>query len=426
MAAPFALLHRMPGAGVLDPFNLGAYVTWLAVALSASGRLTAGTPLTAPVVLGLGALAGHLLLFVARAWLDGREAALPQRQAVVSGQLLCALLVCWGLGLGLQHAFSPALLVIAAGQLPLVFATSVVLPLLLAANGVLAALLLQAYGGFNGVLLLLAWCGFQTFAAVGCVFAVRLQAMGLTALRINAELMSTRQLLDEGARAEERLRLSRELHDVAGHKLTALKMQLALHRDERWRRRSAPLEESQRLADELLQDIRGVVSTLRANEGVDLPSALRALDPGLPRPRVVFDIEPGLLIADMRRADALLRCAQEALTNALRHSRAVTVQLRLGFEREGLVLAVEDDGRGRLQRLQEGNGIRGMRERLGEVGGRLELREQRSGGLVLRAILPGLAPPFTAEAELRTGSCESGAGFCAVRKFLHADDRAGG
>jgi len=425
MSTSVASLQRIPGAGVFDPANLGAYVTWVAITLYALSRLDLASG-GAPQWLGLLGLGVLLPLFVTRAWLDAHEAGLALRRGVVLAQLACALLACWGLLQGPRHHdFVAALLVIVAGQLPLVFGGRAVLWLLLAANALLALLLTAAHDWVTGLVVTLAWSGFQAFAAVGCLFAVRLQASGLTALRINAELLATRQLVQEGARADERLRLSRELHDIAGHKLTALKMQLLLHRRDAWLRRSAPLDESLRLADELLADIRGVVSTLRANEGVDLPQALRALDPGLPRPRVIYDIEPGLRIADIRSADALLRCAQEALTNALRHSGAQRVRLRLGFEPAGLVLTVEDDGRGWRAGAPEGNGVQGMRERLAEVGGELELGAAPGGGLLLRVLLPGLTRPAGLLQEAAAPLFQP-AQFCVMRKLLHADDRAGG
>jgi signal transduction histidine kinase len=209
---------------------------------------------------------------------------------------------------------------------------------------------------------------------------------------VNAELIATRKLLGEGVRAEERLRLSRELHDIAGHKLTALKMQLSLLRRQAGAGQSAALAESEKLAGDLLTDIRGVVSTLRQHEGIDLQKALAALDPGLPRPRVAFELDPQVRIADMRRADALLHCAQEGLTNALRHSGANLVRIELGRSAEGVTLTVEDDGASVSQRVQPGNGLRGLRERVEEVGGRLLIGDRRPSGLKLQALIPDPEP----------------------------------
>ncbi|MGH8455864.1 MAG: ATP-binding protein, partial [Stenotrophobium sp.] len=105
--------------------------------------------------------------------------------------------------------------------------------------------------------------------------------------------------------------------------------------------------------------------------------------------------------ADMRRAEALLRCAQEGLTNALRHADAATVRVSLRQEAAGVVLTVEDDGRGRVAQVRAGNGLRGIRERLEEAGGHLELRDRAPSGLVLRTILPA-AKPAAGAANVQT------------------------
>lgn len=399
-------LHRIPGAGVFDPFSLAAYATWAGVALGCGAQLLGGAPLDGPTQAGAVGMVGTLLLFVLRAWLDDRQAPLPLRQLTVSGQLLCALVATWGLMQTLHYEYAPALLVVVSTQLPVVFSRATVALLLVLANAALALTLLPFSGGlFHALLKMLAWIGFQAFGVIGCTFAVRLQEMGLAALRVNGELIATRRLLEEGTRAEERLRLARELHDVAGHKLTALKMQLRLQRASADASGAAVLEESARLADELLSDLRGVVSTLRVHEGVDLPRALRALDPGLPRPRVVFELDPGLRVSDMRSADTLLRCAQEALTNALRHSAAATVWLQLGVEGRELLLSVSDDGRGRAEALRSGNGLRGMRERLAELGGRLELRNRQPCGLTVRVLLPAALEGAPAPVAARSAAC---------------------
>jgi signal transduction histidine kinase len=242
------------------------------------------------------------------------------------------------------------------------------------------------------VQLLAAYVGFQAFALVTCNALMQTMEARDTAQQINAELIATRKLLGEGVRAEERLRLSRELHDIAGHKLTALKMQLALLKRQAPAAQAAALTDSERLAGELLTDIRGVVSALRQHEGVDLQKALSALDPGLPRPRVTFELDPDVRIADMRRADALLHCAQEGLTNALRHSNASAVRVALKRSAEGVTLTVEDDGGGSAVAVKPGNGLRGLRERVEEVGGRLQIGDRRPSGLSLQALIPDAQP----------------------------------
>lgn len=229
------------------------------------------------------------------------------------------------------------------------------------------------------------YAGFQAFATLTAFYA-RSAENSRDALRlVNAELLATQSLLEDSARSHERLRLSRELHDISGHKLTALKLQLAaLARDPA----GAPpaVETAARLADELLGDIRGVVSQMRNDEGLDLGRAIEELAAPIPRPRVNLSIEPNLRIDDIAQARALLRAAQEALTNAARHSQAEQVWLTLGRRNGSIELDVRDNGRGAAQ-PRAGNGLTGMRERLEDVGG--GLRFSGDDGFHLTAWVPG-------------------------------------
>lgn len=383
MSATAPVPHRRPGAGVLDPFNFAAYITWAAVAAHPMLHFLRGPEWDAPhphlALLGMG---GMLALFLLRAELDAREAGPALLRAAVLGQIAAALLACWAGG----DELTPALLVITAAQTAVVFPARIAVLVLLGVNALLALVPYQIPEGV--ATLLIAYAGFQAYTAVGAHYGYRIYAAREDALRINAQLMATRSLLEEGTRADERLRLSRDLHDLAGHKLTALKMQLSLLRRQAEGTDTSALAGCERLADELLADIRGVVTVLRPHEGVDLPTALRALDPGLPRPKVVFNIDPEVRVADMRSAEVLLRCAQEGLTNVLRHSAATAVTVSLTRTPRGLLLSIADDGKGRAARVSAGNGLQGLRERLTEAGGRLEIGDCAPQGLALRALLP--------------------------------------
>ncbi|HZP10975.1 MAG TPA: histidine kinase [Nevskiaceae bacterium] len=385
-------LQRGPGAGVLNPLNLAAYATCAGVSYGPLRQtFFEATPVPHAWV-GVVALLGLQGLFILRAVLQARGASVAAQRACVIPQAIAALISCWVFRDGLQ----PTLLVLVAVQIAGLFPTRAALAILAAINVVLGWLLIQ-YGitaemAHMPAQLLAAYLGFQAFALLTCHALVQEMEARNTAQQINAELIATRKLLGEGARAEERLRLSRELHDIAGHKLTALKMQLGLLRRKVAAEHAAAVAESEKLAGDLLTDIRGVVSTLRQHEGVDLQKALVALDPGLPRPRVTFELDPEVRVADMRRADALLHCAQEGLTNALRHSGASVVRVALARSPQGVTLTVEDDGAGSARQVRVGNGLRGLRERMEEVGGRLSIGDHAPSGLQLQALVPDPAP----------------------------------
>ncbi len=249
---------------------------------------------------------------------------------------------------------------------------------------------LWAISGFS------AYLGFQIFGNMMVSSNLAVERANSELLRINAELISTRALLSESARTQERLSLSRELHDVCGHKLTALKLTL------RGRGDAGALDASERalcqtLTDELLSDIRTVVATLREHEGIDLAQALGQLGSGWKRPLVSISIDPNARAPNLEHAVALLRVAQEGLTNAARHSNAATVEIRLtqdeesafALNRRALVLSVSDDGNGAnsTAKIVRGNGLNGMAERLAALGGSLEIK-QLAQGLHLAARLP--------------------------------------
>jgi signal transduction histidine kinase len=228
---------------------------------------------------------------------------------------------------------------------------------------------------------------FQGFAALTAWFAISAERTRDALATTNADLLATRSLLAESARDSERLRLSRELHDVAGHKLTALKLNLAaLARDPRLQGVDQ-VGLCARLADELLADIRGVVAQMRQHDGMDLGAAIKVLAGPFPRPRVQLDIADDARVGSLAQAEAVLRTVQEALTNAARHGGADNLWLDIHRDGDQLRLELRDDGRGSGE-LRAGNGLSGMRERLEAVGGGLDVSRTDTGGVRLQAWLP--------------------------------------
>jgi signal transduction histidine kinase len=333
-------------------------------------------------------MVGVLVLFVLRSLCDEPgDDDLRRVRWFALPQLPLALLACWGL----NSDALPVLLIIVAGQLAVLYPPRLTVLLMLGADLPLLWLLAQRWGWNHALLGMFSYVGFQVFAGLVTAYARNAETARDDALRLNAELLATRQLLMESVRGEERLRLSRELHDVIGHKLTALKLHLRLQVRQPDQDRERIAAECERLADELLSDVRGVVSALRRDEGIPLQQALSALAPALPQPQVLLELAPEARAPGVAQAQALLRCAQEGLTNAMRHSGAARVVIRLQEEDAGIGLSVEDDGRAR-QLPQPGNGLRGMRERLEALGGRLDLAIRDGGGLRLHAWLPRMQP----------------------------------
>lgn len=373
--------HRL-----LSPLSLAAYVTWGAITVTAApmGRLGRGDP---AAWLGLAALVGMIGLFIAlagRAW--GPD---PQRRAGIAAVVAQGLLVLVAQAT-IGSGAIPVLLIIVAAQLFTMTTGRWAIVILAALN--LGLMALWRVRGFElGAIALnfLPMLGFQAFAALTAMYAERSERRGDALAEVNAELRATQRLLEESTRSEERLNLSRELHDVAGHKLTALKLYLrALHRDPALAQREE-VAVSLQLADELLADIRAVVGELRRHDGVRLGEALAALARPLPGVQIRVDGADHARVASVAQAEALLRMAQEAVTNALRHGQATRIALRVDRDADGLRLSVEDDGAGRLP-LAEGNGLRGMRERIAAVGGVLQVEALAPRGLALRASVPAV------------------------------------
>jgi signal transduction histidine kinase len=96
---------------------------------------------------------------------------------------------------------------------------------------------------------------------------------------------------------------------------------------------------------------------------------------------------PEDLGADPRRAHVVYRCAQEAVTNAVRHAQAANVTVSVERTDSALRLEVRDDGRG-THAILPGAGLQGLRERVDEAGGRLALASRPRAGFTVRVTLP--------------------------------------
>jgi signal transduction histidine kinase len=222
--------------------------------------------------------------------------------------------------------------------------------------------------------------------------------------RLLSELQIThRQLQEYAARveelavAEERNRLSREMHDTLGHRLTVAAVQLEgaqrlIPRDPERAANMVSTVRSQ--VREALSELRSAVATLREPFEIDLPisAALQRLCSTFAEAthlKVQLNLPEELPILPNAHRLAFYRAAQEALTNVQRHAQAGQVWIDLVVQANCVALTVSDDGVGFPTETREAAfGLRGMRERAAHLGGELQLKAREAGGAQVKLILP--------------------------------------
>jgi two-component system NarL family sensor kinase len=199
------------------------------------------------------------------------------------------------------------------------------------------------------------------------------------------------------ARAEERARIAREIHDTLAQGLTAIALNIegAMHhlesRPEQARER---LERALAMARENLEEARRSVLDLRTT-----PLAGRPLAEAIAALARAFTSETGITVtveADselrlpLRMEAELFRIAQEALTNVRKHARARHVQVSLRSRARSVTLTVRDDGLGVVRNGTSpgGHGVIGMRERAKLLGGTLQISGRADEGTAVRARVP--------------------------------------
>lgn len=213
---------------------------------------------------------------------------------------------------------------------------------------------------------------FHLFAMLAARAAVEAEEARDRAEFLNSELLASQHLLSEASRQGERTRIARDLHDLLGHHLTALSINLQIAERVADGEAKERIAESRALARLLLSDVRDAVSTLREESAVDFARAVSLLVERVPRLDVHLDVADDLSIDEFEVAESLLRCVQEALTNTLRHASASRSWIRLWREGDEIHLEIRDDG-SQSKPLVEGNGLKGMRERLAVLRGTLVL-----------------------------------------------------
>jgi two-component system sensor histidine kinase DesK len=219
--------------------------------------------------------------------------------------------------------------------------------------------------------------------------------------RKDRALIKAHEMAERFARVAERERIARDLHDLLGHTLSiiVLKSELAAKLSERNpARAAAEIREVEEISRKALAEVRRAIHGYRGERLADeLNTSRKALEAA--GVTLETEIEPFALAPDTERALAL--ALREAVTNVVRHARASRCGVRLVQDTDAVTLSIEDNGVG--GELVEGAGLAGMRERMAEIGGRVE-RDGKNGArltLTVQALpelprlpkLPGLVAP---------------------------------
>jgi signal transduction histidine kinase len=330
------------------------------------------------------AFAGFLALFWADTRADVEDVKRPWRIASLALQSACALAIAWLPGKPVGFIF----LTLVAAQMPGVLSLPFAAGWIVAQSAAMGWIYAQIVPAWEAQAYVGVYLGFQAFALAVVRAALGEAAAREDLARTHAELRAKEALLAESQRLAERARIAQDMHDVLGHHLAAmsLNLEVALHRSTGEARDH--VERARELAKRLLDDVRDVVVELRSEGGYDVEQALARLAADIPRPAIHLEVEPGArIVPDPARAEAIVRCAQEIMTNAAKHSGAQNLWIAVRRAGDGVEVRARDDGRG-AERIERGVGLSGLEERIARLGGRLGLESSRGGGFRVEAWLP--------------------------------------
>jgi len=202
--------------------------------------------------------------------------------------------------------------------------------------------------------------------------------------RADAKLRMAQEEIEHLAKVAERERIARDLHDVLGHTLTmiVLKSELAsklMSQDAAAAR--AEIQAVERISRQALADVREAIRGYRAES---LESEFRRACATLETAGVRVDCQPQPAGLTPAQEGVLALVLREAVTNIIRHAQARNCRLELQRVNGDFRMAIADDGCGASE--PEGNGLRGMRERVEALGGTLQ--RANSNGTSLTVLLP--------------------------------------
>lgn len=201
----------------------------------------------------------------------------------------------------------------------------------------------------------------------------------------------------QSSREQERISISRKIHDDLGQSMTALKMDLSWL-SKRLSEDQKPLIEKtksmEKIIDMMIDTARRIHTELRPSllDDLGLAEAIRWQSEQLQdRAGIECEIDSEDVELDQDHSTAIFRIFQETLTNIARHANATRVRVSLNTQGRELVLKVSDNGVGITENQishPESFGLIGMRERAHVLGGRVEIEGRRDRGTTIKVSMP--------------------------------------
>lgn len=349
--------------------HLSGFVTWLVISFLYLNQLAVDVSYFFKA-------AAFFCFYIFFAWgLSAKKGThVVRNKILIAGQI--ALVLC--LIYADKHGIAAILLVLIATQLPAILQRKQAL-LLMFFISTMHFTLVSMGGLVDTFFHALIFFMLQVFGFSSIEIMLREQRAKDELAAINQELLATRFMLKASSQKQERLRISRDLHDVIGHQLTALSLNLEVASHKVPREFKPLLQDNLQLAKTLLTDVRHVVKEMRDEEQFDLMASLHNLVDQLPNCQL--SIQTPLNIHSIRLKQQLMFCLQEGISNALRHGKANQLIITNEQAQDYLVIELLDNGVGLPQNkpCTFGSGLIGMQERLHDFTGNVQLINRANG-----------------------------------------------
>lgn len=219
-------------------------------------------------------------------------------------------------------------------------------------------------------------------------FTDELSAKNCELLRSNEKLVRMNVIEKNLAVERERIRIAQELHDSLGHSLVSVMTLLKLSKINK--------DSSQKYVDEaldistkLLSDVRDCVSGIRKDLGLSITQRVKSLidDVKTTSTCLEFSVFGEEETYHIFASDEVFSIIREAITNSIRHGNADKIDVILKFSNKSIGIYIIDNGVG-CDKITEGYGLNGMREKIKAIGGNVEFSSLINNGFSVRAFIP--------------------------------------